>query len=65
MSGEIDRELCIVCDLETGRAGKSDDSIFVFLKSSLHRWMIGDHVGPICEKCHDAMVQLDVIEFND
>ena len=41
--GEI--ELCCACDNPTGRAGKQDDSLFVYHET------IGD-IGPFCEDCY-------------
>jgi hypothetical protein len=37
-------EMCFICDQETGRAGKLDDSLYVYDKA-------GDETGPLCEGC--------------
>ena len=39
-----DLEYCSVCDSKTGRAGESDDSIFV------------DGIGPLCEECQEKSI---------
>jgi hypothetical protein len=61
------RELCCVCDDETGRAGRGEDSIFrEVLKTSCELFHdgrqlcqnVGDEVGPLCENCDAAMTEL-------
>ena len=44
-----DTEMCHVCDLPTGRAGYSEDSLYVNLAE--------DEFGPLCESCFDVLVQ--------
>lgn len=39
MSEEL--EYCLVCDEQTGKAGKGDDSLYHF------------EIGPFCEHCYD------------
>lgn len=40
-------EHCILCDAETGKAGRLDDSIYLDIPN-------GDEIGPLCETCYDA-----------
>ena len=41
-------EYCSECDSKTGRAGISDDSIFV------------DGIGPLCEECQERLNKMRV-----
>ncbi len=41
------KEVCTLCDSETGRAGRADDSLVLDIPN-------GDEVGPLCEGCYDA-----------
>jgi len=40
-------EYCQLCNSETGRAGRSDDSIYLEIPH-------GDEIGPLCEECYSA-----------
>lgn len=48
------RERCILCDDLTGRAGRSDDSIFIDVD--------GVYTGPLCERCRDEIVNQNETE---
>lgn len=43
-------EFCFKCDDPTGRAGRSEDSIYVDLPD-------GSTLGPFCETCHESYWQ--------
>lgn len=62
----MSKEICLMCDDETGRAGKSDDSIYPILKWDFQgptvRHRKGDVIGPLCEKCYDAFLRFGMIE---
>ncbi len=45
MPDERPKELCCECQAETGRAGKSEDSLYIEMQK-------GDR-GPLCESCHE------------
>lgn len=57
------KELCVICDQETGRAGIHDDSMFPVLKLNYGYIECGDTVGPLCEDCYFAMEQLKMIDY--
>jgi tRNA nucleotidyltransferase (CCA-adding enzyme) len=46
---EQTRELCCLCRQETGRAGKADDSIYIYLSDA--------EIGPLCEECQDGIIE--------
>lgn len=46
-------EHCSLCDSETGRAGRADDSLYLETPS-------GAEVGPLCEECHDSLRRDDL-----
>ena len=58
-------EMCIICDSETGRSGRGDDSIYRKLNYPL--WerferVTGDEIGPLCSECNSALEQLDFVD---
>ncbi|MCG8429726.1 MAG: hypothetical protein MJA29_00930, partial [Candidatus Omnitrophica bacterium] len=55
-------ERCNLCDELTGRAGRSDDSIYYELKERFLSFRPGDEVGPCCSECASALEQLDLVE---
>jgi hypothetical protein len=44
-----DLEECIKCGNHTERSGKSDDSLYADIE--------GEEIGPLCEKCLDAILR--------
>lgn len=65
------RELCVLCDAPTGRAGRGEDSIFrEMLKTEDIAFnsgvsvcdCVGDVVGPLCPQCCVDMVSLGMID---
>ena len=55
-------EYCLICDERTGRAGRADDSIFLTLMTNFALYVRGDDIGPLCEDCRNAFVQLKLAE---
>ena len=51
-------ERCEICGALTGRAGRAEDSIFVILQCNFSGLKEKDELGPLCQECLDAMVQL-------
>jgi hypothetical protein len=49
-----EEEICCKCDCATGRAGRSDDSIYVMIE--------GKEVGPLCEECHQLWLDFDDVD---
>lgn len=47
----MSKEYCCQCDEPTGRAGRSEDSIWVELPS-------GADLGPLCERCAEEIMLL-------
>jgi len=50
-------EFCEICDSKTGRAGKSDDSLYSIWKikpPDLSK-EVDDSVGPLCEECYNCL----------
>lgn len=47
-------ETCVICDCETGRAGRADDSIYETLSKDLPELNLkaGDEIGPLCSDCY-------------
>ena len=43
-------EHCCLCDAETDRAGRADDSIYIIHPD-------GNEIGPLCETCYLAFCQ--------
>lgn len=60
----MELEYCIICDEPTGRAGKMDDSIYHTLKHPFYNLKTGDELGPVCEKCNEALIQLMLVSEN-
>jgi hypothetical protein len=46
----MEREHCTECDGETGKAGRSEGSLYL-----LHARTMAE-VGPLCEPCHDNLL---------
>jgi len=44
------KELCSICDDETERAGRMDDSLYIDVPNY-------DEVGPLCEACYNVIGQ--------
>ena len=54
MSKPLSYECCCVCDSHTGRAGRSDDSLFLDTGRG--------ELGPLCEECYNALRRDDLLE---
>ena len=61
-------EYCIECGMPTGRAGRSDDSIYVELARDWHRGRGDDEVEPkgtelrpLCRDCYQLLLDEGVI----
>ena len=58
-------EMCVICDHETGRAGRGD-SIYATLNYPMwERFELssGDEIGPLCYDCNRALMQLEFIDW--
>lgn len=56
------KEICTLCDAETGRAGIGEDSMYPVLLEPVGDRVKGDMCGPVCEECFEAMEQLNIID---
>lgn len=50
------RELCLACGDTTGRAGRTDDSIFIDTET------MGGSLGPLCETCNREATRYEEME---
>lgn len=57
------KEICSLCDWETGRAGRTEDSLYPLVAIDLPK--IGarpnDEIGPLCGDCFTALEAIGVI----
>lgn len=56
------KEYCFLCGGETEKAGCNDDSIFVYLQKAIDTKKIGDEIGPLCNECYDALLQINAVK---
>ena len=61
----MEKEHCYICDELTGKAGRDDDSIYLTLMTNFAGYKRDDILGPLCEGCRDAFVQLGIVRIND
>lgn len=47
------KELCVECDEPTGKAGRCEDSLYLYAVSSGNEW------GPLCEICYQFHAEND------
>ena len=52
----MEQETCCLCDAPTGKAGRSDDSIYHIIQENFHNYVEGDEIGPLCDDCNDVMI---------
>jgi hypothetical protein len=50
-------EQCSECGENTGRAGKSEDSLYAY-------WL-GEEIGPLCECCYEGILDRQQEYYND
>jgi hypothetical protein len=55
-------ETCVQCYEPTGRAGRSDDSIYCELLTDYEGQEIGDEIGPLCVACYRRLRELGIVD---
>ena len=54
-------EYCDICNNDTGKTGRNDDSIYCTLLHRIYDLDIDDEIGPLCTECYGALIQLGVV----